>query len=101
LLRDLATKRSSEATQQRCITELEKANAELRTELEQSNIKVQELELSTESLTVGYRQLSEKYKKLGDYAEAWQQEKAEVKKSCQARVDKVEGEFQRYHVHFR
>jgi flagellar hook-length control protein FliK len=101
LLRDLATKRSSEATQQRCITELEKANAELRTELEQSNIKVQELELSTESLTVGYRQLSEKYKKLGDYAEVWQQEKAEVEKSCQARVDKVEGEFQRYHVHFR
>jgi hypothetical protein len=99
LSRNLATKRSSEVVQQRRITELEKAM--LRTELEQSHIKVQELELRRGSLTVGYRQLNEKYKKLEESVGAWQRENAEVEKSCQARIDKIEGEFERFRVHFR
>jgi peptidoglycan hydrolase CwlO-like protein len=60
-----------EAAQERCIAELERANAELKTELDQSNDKVQELELQKESLTVGYRQLNQKYKDLENKAEAW------------------------------
>jgi hypothetical protein len=40
-------------------------------ELDQSNDKVQELELRKECLTVGYRHLNQKYKDLENKAEAW------------------------------
>jgi hypothetical protein len=33
--------------------------------------------------------------------EAWQREKVEVEKSCEVRVAKIGGEFQRFSVHFR
>jgi hypothetical protein len=57
---------------QKCIADLERMNAELKAELDQSHIKIAEMELRQDSLKSGYRQLSDKYNDLDSAMEAWQ-----------------------------
>jgi chromosome segregation ATPase len=100
LSKDLATKRSGEATLQSRIAELEWANGELRVEFGQANDRAKEMEARKNAVTAGYQKLSQKHKDLQAKAEAWQQEKTEIKKSCQDRVDKVEEDYLNYRVNF-
>jgi hypothetical protein len=44
--------------------------------------------------------LSQKHNDQEAKAEAWQQEKTEIEKSCQDRVDKVEEDYLNYRVYF-
>jgi hypothetical protein len=83
-------KRSEEALLRRRVAELEQANAELEGELGRSNERAKELELLKNTITSGYRKLSQKYKDLEVKAKALEQEKMEIEKSCESQVNKVE-----------
>jgi hypothetical protein len=63
---------------------METANIELKAELDQPAIKIEEMGLRQESMKVGYRQLRDKYKDLENAAVAWQREKTEVEQPCLA-----------------
>jgi uncharacterized coiled-coil DUF342 family protein len=75
----LLIKKTSETAHQECIAEMEMANAELKTKLDQSHIKIAEMEAPQDSLNSGYRQLSDEYKELESLARGLQQEKAMLK----------------------
>jgi hypothetical protein len=51
-------------------------------------------------VTAGYRMLSQKHDDRKAKAEARQQEKTEIEKSCQDQVDKVEEDYLNYRVNF-
>jgi hypothetical protein len=80
------------------VAELERANAELRAELEQSQLKIMEEEECPRSLRSGYDQLKNEFDELQGVAATLQREKAELEKSCEAEVLTASGNFQRYQV---
>jgi hypothetical protein len=101
LSKSMVAKRASEASQQSCVVVLERANAELRTELGQSHIKITEIEEHQNSLHSSYDQLNNEYNELHGVAGTSQLEKADAKKSYEAQVAKARAGFKKYHVQHR
>jgi FtsZ-binding cell division protein ZapB len=82
----MVSKRAMEVAQTACVTELERANAKLRAELEQDQIKIAEVEEYQGSLRSGYQKLKHECESLCNTAETLKREKAEAKKSCKVKL---------------
>jgi hypothetical protein len=86
LSRNKAAKRAMEVVQHDRVTELERVNAELTAELEQSPIKIVMMEQHGDSLRLGYEKLESECEKFRDVAETLKQEAMETEKTCENQV---------------
>jgi chromosome segregation ATPase len=98
LSKNRATKREMEAARHDRVIELERANAELRVELEQARLKIAEVEERQDSLCLGYEKLKNECVNLRSMAETLKQEKVKSKKTYDAKVAMVRTRFQ-YYLH--
>jgi hypothetical protein len=90
-----------EVVQNARVLELERANAELRTELEQAGLKIVETKACENSLRSSYTRLEDECEILHDAAEALKWEKAEAETARKTEVAAVCTKFQEYCVHHR
>jgi hypothetical protein len=95
---DRATKRALEVAYSAHVPKLDKANAELRAELEQARLKIAEAE---ESQNSGYTRLEDECEALRNAAEALKREKAEAETAHGTEVTAIHKRFENYHVHHR
>jgi hypothetical protein len=101
LSRDRATRRVVKVVQNARVLELERATAELRTELEQAGLKIVETKACENSLRSSYTRLEDECEILHDAAEALKWEKAEAETARKTEVAAVCTKFQEYCVHHR
>jgi predicted nuclease with TOPRIM domain len=80
LSRNRAAKRAMEVAQHAHVSELERANAELREELKQAQIKIAEVEKHWDSLCSGYEKLENECESLHNVTETLKQEKNQSQK---------------------
>jgi chromosome segregation ATPase len=92
-------KRAMEVAQTVRVIELERANAELRAEFKQSQIKIEEVEERQGSLRSGYTKLENQCENLHSVAEALKEQKAEAERAQITQVTAAHTRFQDYRVH--
>jgi predicted nuclease with TOPRIM domain len=95
LTRSRAIRRAVEVAQTARVMEHERANAELRADLKQAQLKIAEVEERQCSLRSGYTKLESECDGLHNAAEALKLEKAVAEKDRNA----IHHRFQDYHVH--
>jgi hypothetical protein len=101
LSKNRAAKRAMEVAQSARVTELERANTELRAELEQAWLKIAEVEERQDSLCSDYQKLENECESLHNAAETLKRQKAEAEKTGEAEVATIHTRFQDYRVHHR
>jgi predicted nuclease with TOPRIM domain len=99
LSRNRAAKRAMEVAQHAHVSELERANAELREELKQAQIKIAEVEKHRDSLCSGYEKLENECESLHNVTETLKQEKTKAKRTYEAEVAMIRTKFKDYCMH--
>jgi chromosome segregation ATPase len=91
----------AEVAQNTRVTELERANVELRAELEHARLKIAEVEERQDSLCTGYQKLENECERLHNATETLKQENIKAEKTRDAEVATIHAKFQDYRVAHR